>query len=81
MFISYVSLVISDLLVNIVVAEDLIDSSQDTRNVVMDIDNLNLLIMASTSLKIRLTLAWLGSSSVKERRLISGRFTDPRVIP
>jgi len=41
MFISYVSLVISDLLVNVVVAEDLIDSSQDTRNVVMDIDDLN----------------------------------------
>lgn len=81
MFISYVSLVISDLLVNVVVAEDLIDSSQDTRNVVMDIDDLDLLIMASTSLKIRLTLAWLGSSSVKNRRLISGRFTDPRVIP
>ena len=81
MFISYVSLVISDLLVNVVVAEDLIDSSQDTRNVVMDIDDLKLLIMASISLKIRLTLAWLGSSSVKERRLISGRFTDPRVIP
>jgi hypothetical protein len=80
-FISYVSLVISDLLVNVVVAEDLIDSSQDTRNVVMDIDDLDLLIMASTSLKIRLTLAWLGSSSVKNRRLISGRFTDPRVIP
>ena len=81
MFISYVSLVISDLLVNVVVAKNLIDSSQDTRNVVMDIDDLKLLIMASTSLKSRLTLAWLGSSRVKERRLISGRFTDPRVIP
>lgn len=46
----------------------------------MDINNLPLLVEL-LSMYNSLTLAWFGSSSVRERRLTSGRFTAPRVTP
>lgn len=38
---AYISLIISDLLVNVVVSKDFINLSQNTWNVVMDVDHLD----------------------------------------
>lgn len=55
--------------------------SQNTRPVVMDVDDLKILVIVCCIPDGTLTLAWFDSSRVRDRRLTSGRFTAPNVVP
>lgn len=98
---TYVASAVADLLIDIVVAEDLVDWSivryigimicvttpltfaKNTWYVVVDVDDLRRIRNYHGYRRHRriLTRAWLGSSSVNERRLTSGILTLPKVIP
>lgn len=78
---TYVSFVISDLFVNVVISQNFVDLSQYSRNIVMDVDDLQPSVKVVYSIFMRPTRAWFDSSSVRERRLTSGKFTAPRVTP
>lgn len=45
---TYIALVVADLLVNVVVAKNLVDPAQDTWHVAVDIDNLGSALLART---------------------------------
>lgn len=102
--VTHVASAVGNLLVNIVVAKDLVNcrplalyrytkctnhghsltSAQDTGNIAVNIDDLDLLIsllLAAASCQELLTRAWSGSSKVNDLRLTSGRLTLLSVVP